>query len=336
MKLLFTLSCFLSCCFGLIQADQNSTSIRWFTNYDEGMRQARTSSKPVLILFTGSDWCTWCKKLEQEVLDRPEFAASAGDKFVFIKIDFPMNKKLPADQTARNKQLQKEYGVSGFPTLVMLDSQQQKQIGTVGYRPGGPKAYSDYVLQMVGQYGSYQKKVSSLSNQPLPGVELKQLYEQATTIGRHEDAMHILEHGISSDQEHFFMLEQYRLFAEKGRLRNDEAIRLRQTLLSYDPNNLKLTHYQIAVIDFEALSRENGNENPELTVASLVEYTEKFGNQDKDNLWRLQMIISQVFFDQNNLPEALRYAQRSFQSAPPAAQPEIASAIRQMQAAINN
>lgn len=305
------------------------SQLQWFTNYEEGIQEARKTSRPALILFTGSDWCSWCIKLDKEILDKPEFADYIKGKFVFIKLDFPINKPLPADQTARNKALQKQFGVQGFPTFVVLDSRQQK-IGTVGYRAGGPKAYADYLMGMVGNFAAYQEKIQNLNSQSISGNELKQLYEEATVLGRNDEAMQVLSLGMHSDHEHFFKLEKYRLLAEQGKHGSLEAKELRQALLAADPDNLRLTHYQIAVIDFDELNKSS--ENQELTARSLIEYTEKFGAQDKDNLWRIQMIISQVYFSQDNVSEALKYAQSSYQSAPASARIEIASTIKQMQA----
>jgi protein disulfide-isomerase len=75
---------------------------------------------------------------------------------------------------------------------------------------------------------------------------------------------------------------------------------------------------------------KSGHESlhPELTVASLIDYIEKFGKRDTENVWRLLMIVSQVYFDEDKHLEALEYAQSSYQAAPPSVQPEIATAIK--------
>lgn len=323
--------CVMTSLFGLSHTALEGNQINWFTNYDQAVQQARSASKPMVVLFTGTDWCTWCKKLDKEVLDQPEFAGAIADKFIFVKIDFPMNKTLPADQTARNKQVQKQFSVAGYPTIVVLDDK-QTLLGTVGYRPGGPKAYAEYLMKMLSDHGAYTQKVQALNSEKPLGHDLKALYEQSVAIGHTDDATKILALGIDSEQKSFFMLERYRLLAEEGKLTTMEAINLRQALLTADPNNQLLTHYQVAIIDFETMCKASGHVDAALTVASLVNYIETFGAQDTENLWRLQMIISQVFFDEDNLSQALRYAHSSYQSAPATVQHEIASAIKQMQA----
>ncbi|MCE5318679.1 MAG: thioredoxin family protein [Parachlamydia sp.] len=34
--------------------------IPWMTNYEEAVTKSKSSSKPLLMFFTGSDWCGWC------------------------------------------------------------------------------------------------------------------------------------------------------------------------------------------------------------------------------------------------------------------------------------
>ena len=39
----------------------------WLTDFDQAKQQAAASGKYILINFTGSDWCGWGKRLDQEV-----------------------------------------------------------------------------------------------------------------------------------------------------------------------------------------------------------------------------------------------------------------------------
>ncbi len=74
------------------------------------------------MFFTGSDWCGWCKKIENEIFADPEFARAAGDRFVFVDLDFPINKPQSADLSQQNAQLKQRFGITGFPTIILLDS----------------------------------------------------------------------------------------------------------------------------------------------------------------------------------------------------------------------
>lgn len=320
--------------FNLCSAMTAGPSLQWTTNYEEAVNQSKATNKPILLFFTGTGWCSACARLEKEALSTPEFIQNVGNQFIFVKVDFPRGTAAPLDPktNAQNKQLLSKFGVRSFPTILLLDSQLQ-QIGMTGYRPGGGSAYAAHLMKLLNDYKAYKQGVQNVGGQKLSGIELKQLLEKARELNLESDELAIISEGIKSDQKSFFQLERYRLLAQEGLIHEAEAVELKQQLLASDPTNGNLTHYNVAVIDFEAYSDEMEKENysPELAIAPLVDYLEKFGAQDKENQWRLQMIISQVYLDKNKLAQALRYAQSSYETAPPAVQAEIATAIRNLQ-----
>lgn len=311
------------------------TGIKWMTNYEEALNLAKSESKPMILFFTGSDWCGWCNKLEQEVFDQPEFISLAGDKYIFVRLDFPLYAALPAQLSTQNKQLQKKYEIKSFPTLVLIDSADQKQIGVTGYREGGGKSYAIHLQKLIGNYNLYKNKMQNLPRQKLSGIELKKLYEKSKELDLDNDTTYIMRIGMNSDAHIFFRTERYRFLAEEGQIHQQEAIALKKELLALDPHNKELVHYNIAVIEFEALSEENhrsGKEtNWEESITPLLTYIDDFGSTDQENLWKLEMIVSQVYLDKNQLPQALNHAQASYKSAPPSVQNEIASAIRSIE-----
>jgi protein disulfide-isomerase len=111
------------------------------TDLSQAEAQAKAENKIVLMDFTGSDWCGWCIKFKKEVLDTPEFQEYAAKNVVLVELDYP-NKKVQSDDLKKaNAELKKQYTISGFPTLVVLDKD-GKEIGRqVGYSEGGPKAF---------------------------------------------------------------------------------------------------------------------------------------------------------------------------------------------------
>jgi thioredoxin-related protein len=113
--------------------------VKWLTDLDEAKKVAQAEKKDILVDFTGSDWCGWCKRLKAEVFDQPEFAA-ATKKFVLVELDFPQKKKLPAGAKEKNEALAKQFNVSGFPTILLLDSQGELYAQT-GYEEGGAVKY---------------------------------------------------------------------------------------------------------------------------------------------------------------------------------------------------
>ncbi len=110
-------------------------AVEWMTDLDAAKAKAAAENKAVLVDFTGSDWCGWCVRLRKVVLDTPEFEAYAKDKFIFMEVDLPQNPKFDAALRARNEELAKQYGVNGFPTIMVLTPQGEIAGGFNGYVP---------------------------------------------------------------------------------------------------------------------------------------------------------------------------------------------------------
>lgn len=123
----------------------------WKENYQEALKEAKTSGKYVLVDFTGSDWCGWCIKLDKEVFDKAEFKKYASENLVLVSLDFPKKKKQNPDIKKQNQELAKKYGVRGFPTIFLLDSNGEK-VAQFGYRRGGPAKYVQYVQGLIEQH----------------------------------------------------------------------------------------------------------------------------------------------------------------------------------------
>ena len=106
----------------------------WSDDFENAQKQARAQNKDLLVAFSGSDWCGWCIRLRKQVLDTPAFEAYAKDKFVLLEVDLPQNPKFDAGLRARNEQICNQYGVSGFPTILVITPQGELAGGFGGYR----------------------------------------------------------------------------------------------------------------------------------------------------------------------------------------------------------
>lgn len=94
----------------------------------------------LLMDFTGSDWCPPCILLRKQVFSKPEFADYAAKNLVLLEVDFPRFKKQSDEENVANQKLAQQFGIEGFPTIVILDSS-GKVAGQLGYMPGGPTAF---------------------------------------------------------------------------------------------------------------------------------------------------------------------------------------------------
>jgi thioredoxin-related protein len=114
----------------------------WLTDYQKAQQQAKNSNKLLLVNFTGSDWCGFCIRLDQEVFSKSEFKDYADKNLVLLEIDFPRPggprwKAQSAQLKKQNQELASKYQVFGFPTIMVLNSE-GKLVGALGYMEGGP------------------------------------------------------------------------------------------------------------------------------------------------------------------------------------------------------
>ena len=117
----------------------------WQTDYEAALKEAAKENKMVLLDFTGSDWCGWCKKLQSDTFSKPEFKKFAEKNLVLVELDFPRGKDQPDSLKKQNKELSEKFGVEGFPTLVLLDSKGKEVARNVGYLEGGPEGLENWV-----------------------------------------------------------------------------------------------------------------------------------------------------------------------------------------------
>lgn len=114
--------------------------VEWQTDAAKAQATAKAENKLVLMDFTGSDWCVWCKKLNKEIFSTTEFTAYAAKNLVLVEVDFPKSKAQSAAQKEANQNLAKKYKVQGYPTVIVLNGE-GKMVGELGYMEGGPKAF---------------------------------------------------------------------------------------------------------------------------------------------------------------------------------------------------
>jgi len=113
----------------------------WLNDYKKAQQEAKASNKFLLLDFTGSDWCGWCKRLEQEILSQSRFENYARENLVLLEVDFPRAKPQSPELRKQNQELAQQYQVEGFPTIVVLNGDGQKLWQYDGYFPDGLAAF---------------------------------------------------------------------------------------------------------------------------------------------------------------------------------------------------
>lgn len=123
----------------------------WETDFNFALDRAKKDTKYVLLNFSGSDWCGWCKKLDAEVFKKYEFKQYVKNNFVCVLLDFPFTKPQGEKLKQQNKELAIKYGIRGYPTILIL-SPTGELIAKTGYLAGGVKIYVEHLKRIIGAY----------------------------------------------------------------------------------------------------------------------------------------------------------------------------------------
>ena len=121
--------------------------LKWETDINKAISVSNKSKKPMLLFFTGSDWCGWCIRLQKEVSLTPEFAKWAKDNVVLVELDFPRRTPQSEEIKNQNNGMQQAFGIQGFPTIYFATAKIKEGkpsftgIGSTGYVAGGPTAW---------------------------------------------------------------------------------------------------------------------------------------------------------------------------------------------------
>lgn len=129
----------------------------WITDFEKAKTQAAEENKSILLEFTGSDWCPPCKQMAANFFSKKDWVDQASKDFILVELDFPNNKEGMSDELqAQNETLSEQYGISGFPTIVLTDSE------------GSP-----YSMKVGGFNGSIDEHIGMLRDEKNNGAKFQ-------------------------------------------------------------------------------------------------------------------------------------------------------------------
>lgn len=142
-------------------ASEPAAAVQWKA-YDAGLNLAKTQQKPVFVEFFAT-WCGYCKKMDKEVFSNKNVQKLLNQYFVAIRVtESSENEVKYQNNTVTEKQLTSMSGVTGFPTLMFLDTEGNEITKLPGYI--GPEEMGS-VLKFIGtkaykkmDYPTFQKQ----------------------------------------------------------------------------------------------------------------------------------------------------------------------------------
>ncbi len=138
---------FLLFLFYVSLSSMNAQELVWENDVSKATDISIKTKKPLLLFFTGSDWCGWCMRLQKEVFLMPEFTKWAIENVVLVELDFPRRRQLSPQLIQQNKSLEAMFGIRGYPTVWIVNPSKKdnqinfQQLGTTGYVAGGPEKW---------------------------------------------------------------------------------------------------------------------------------------------------------------------------------------------------
>ncbi|MFD2823810.1 thioredoxin family protein [Lacinutrix iliipiscaria] len=109
--------------FNVSAQEEHVSNLNWLTDIDEAKAISSKENKPILVYFTGSDWCPPCKMLKQDFFNSTKFEEKAKG-MVLLMVDMPRKVDvITKEQKAKNSNLVRQYNSRGsYPNIVALNS----------------------------------------------------------------------------------------------------------------------------------------------------------------------------------------------------------------------
>ena len=122
----------------------------WQYDFDKAKKTATAEDKPIIVVFSGSDWCAPCIKLDRNVWQSEAFKKEASN-WILVRADFPRKKanELSKEQTEHNQKLAEKYNLEGsFPLVVVMDKN-GKVIAKMGFKNVSPEEYIKMIYTQI-------------------------------------------------------------------------------------------------------------------------------------------------------------------------------------------
>lgn len=125
-------------------------SQNWKSNFEEAKAEAIKQEKDILLVFSGSDWCAPCIKLDKNIWQSEEFKKYSDQNYILYKADFPKKKANQLSDTLKNQnnELAEKYNQNGNYPLVVLLGKNGKVLGMTGYKNVSPNDYLEILKSL--------------------------------------------------------------------------------------------------------------------------------------------------------------------------------------------
>lgn len=144
-KIVFLLLTVLSISCQMNTSTTENSEKLWQTKVQDAIELSKETGKPIFAFFTGKEWCSWCKKLDRQVLSQDAFITFAKENLILLELDFPRGRRdLPKDQLI----LAQKFRIQGYPTVILMDAE-TNLLGQTGYEAMSPEQYVNHIQTFI-------------------------------------------------------------------------------------------------------------------------------------------------------------------------------------------
>ena len=274
----------------------------WSSDYEASRKLAAETKKDLLIDFTGSDWCGWCIKLNDEVFKHEPFKAGVKDSFVLVELDYPNDKSKLSEATIKqNEELGKKYAVQGYPTILLCDAEGRPYAST-GYQPGGPEKYVEHLNSLRGRKAKRDEAFAEAGK--AEGVDKAKALVAALDSMELDDAMVASFYGDIANQITAADPKDETGFAKKAAAKK------------------RLSEFEDKL---QALGRKKDHDG----ALALVDEALKEGGFDKDTTEQMMLTRAVILMQQKKFDEALKAVDEAKAAHPDSEMGEQIAAFRE-------
>lgn len=236
------------------------TRIVWLDTLDAGLKQAKQSSRLVMVDFY-TDWCGWCKKLDKDTYTDKQVLQVSG-KIVAVKLDAERGGKAAAQK----------YGVQGFPTILFLGKDGEVFGKIVGYLPG--KDFSEQMKKFVQGYKEFPVLKAQYAKDPSnleAAAKLLDIYAAQGKTDLVDALLNRIEAGDPNDEKGFFGKSANAVgdMYQEGQQIDKAITYFRKTVQAgKTPKDVAYAHLSMAVCYLSQKKMDQGTS--ELTAAAAV------------------------------------------------------------------
>jgi thioredoxin-related protein len=311
-----------------IQADNNF--LLWQEDFDIAQEIAMKEQRPLFVLFTGSDWCKNCLILEEQILSHASFIEKVKERFIFVKIDYPLKRKLSQSVIQKNQKLKEIFNVSGFPTAVICLTTGEK-LFFAGRFPIEPKECAELFIKELDKAYDLSHALIEFDQkkEAFTVRNLEELYKKAKLLGKTNEAAMIMKVGLEKEEDNaFFLQEKFRFLLDEGKLEDGETLAVKEKLAIQDFDNTKGHNLYMALCEFQCLSKSCPD--PKKVSAPLSRYLKDFGTIDNENNWRVELMLAHYHSSIKEKEKALSFFKEALRNAPQCLKADIEADVAKL------